>query len=160
MKQKLNGTNFPVSGNCTKSSSPGYNLIVITDIFKHTRKMFQCLSDLSSHNMVHRSVTTGTSASSSFKEDWFWQSRTAGNCFTFWGSLQLRKLSIVRITEIKFFEVASCVKYILRTQKTSNSFTDCRTWLILPSGDSVSKPLSGNSSFLLDVTEYVVLTNW
>lgn len=83
MKRKLNRTNFPVSGSCTKSSSPGYNLIVITYILKHTRKMDQCLSDLSSHNMVHRSVTTETSASSNFREEQFWQSRTAGKRFTF-----------------------------------------------------------------------------
>lgn len=56
MKQKLNRTNFPVSGSYTKSGSPGYSVIVISDIFKHTRKMYQCLSDLSSHNMLHRSV--------------------------------------------------------------------------------------------------------
>lgn len=74
MKLKLNRRNFPVSGSCTKSSSPGYNLMVITDTFKHTRKMHQCLSDLSSHNMLHRSDTTATSASSSFREEQFWQS--------------------------------------------------------------------------------------
>lgn len=74
MKLNLNRRNLPVSGSCTKTRSPGYNLMVITDTFKHTRKMYQCLNDLSSHNMLQRSVTTGTSASSSFREEQFWQS--------------------------------------------------------------------------------------
>lgn len=56
MKQKVNRTNCPGSGSYPKSGSPGYNLIVISDTFKHTRKMYRCLSDLSSHNMLHRSV--------------------------------------------------------------------------------------------------------
>lgn len=160
MKLKLNRRNFPVSGSCTKSSSPYYNLIMITDTFKPTRKMYQCLSDLSSHNMVHRSVTTGTSASSSFREDQFWQSWAAGKCFTFWSSLQLRKLSLVRIAEIQFFSVAGCVKYISRTQSPSNCFANCSLCLIPPSDDSVPKPLCEHSSFLLDVLEYVVFMNW
>lgn len=160
MELKLNRRSFPVSGSCTKSSSPYYNLIMITDTFKPTRKMYQCLSDLSSHNMVHRSVTTGTSASSSFREEQFWQSWAAGKCFTFWSSLQLRKLSLVRIAEIQFFSVAGCVKYISRTQSPSNCFANCSLCLIPPSDDSVPKPLCEHSSFLLDVLEYVVFMNW
>lgn len=160
MKLKLNRRNFPVSGSCTKSSSPCYNLIVITDTFKPSRKMYQCLSDLSSHNMLYRSVTTGTSASSSFREEQFWQSWAAGKCFTFWSSLQLRKLSLVRIAEIQFFSVAGCVKYISRTQSPSNCFANCSLCLIPPSDDSVPKPLCEHSSFLLDVLEYVVFMNW
>lgn len=151
MRLQLNRRNFPVSGSCKKSSSPGYNLIVITDIFKHTRKMYQCLSDLSSHNMVHRSVTTGTSASSSFREEQFWHSWVAGKCLTFWSSLQLRKLSLVRITEIQFFSVAGYVKYISSTQNPSNFFTNCSLCLTPLSDDRVSKHLCEHSSFLLDV---------
>lgn len=160
MKQKLNRTNFPASGNCIKSSSPGYNLMVVTDTFKQTRKMYQCLSDLSSHNTVHKYVTTETSASSSFSEEQFWQSWGAGKCFTFWSSLQLKKLSLIRITEIQIFQVAGYVKYVLSTQEISNCFTSYRTCLIPPSDDSVSKPWRGNSSFLLDVSQYLVLMNW
>lgn len=160
MKLKLNRRNFPVFGSCTKSSLPGHNLIVITDTFKHTRKMYQCLSDLSSHNTVHRSVTTGTSASSSFTEEQLWQSRAAGKGFAFWSSLQLRKLSLVRITEIQLFlSDRLCFMYFKDTNPR-HCFANCSLWLIPPSDDSDFKPLFEHSSFLLDVLDYVVLMNW